>query len=47
MHSAESGVTYAYLCDFALSATTAENITFAVYRTSGGNCTIAAVAVKN
>lgn len=37
--------TSAYHLDFAVNATQAEAITFVVYRTTGNNCSIAAVAV--
>ena len=47
MHGAESGKSFAYLCDFAVTPSASETLTFVVYRTSGTNCSLAAVAVKN
>ncbi|MBO4963089.1 MAG: DUF5110 domain-containing protein, partial [Clostridia bacterium] len=47
MHGVESGKTYAYLCDLAITATASEKLTFIVYRTSnGGDCSLAAIALN-
>lgn len=46
MHDEVSGQTFAYEADFAVTASAEEKITFIIYRTSGSNCSLAAVAVS-
>ena len=38
--------TSSYHLNFAVNASKAEKLTFVVYRTTGNNCSLAAVAVK-
>ena len=46
MHDEVSGQTFAYEADFAVTASAQEKITFILYRTTGSNCSLAAVAVS-
>lgn len=46
MHDEVSGQTFAYEADFAVTASAEEKITFIIYRTTGSNCSLAAVAVS-
>lgn len=46
MHDEVNGQTFAYEADFAVTASAEEKITFIIYRTTGSNCSLAAVAVS-